>query len=136
MTQPIALKIYRGLLALFTAGALVVTFYLPLIGLGYALDASASLQSRAEGLLFVLPSIAGLLLLVGMLPPIRGRALLSFGITASVLALPPIVTCATAGLAGAIGAMVGVAYIAVWWLLVRSKLSPVSESEQTIPEVT
>ncbi|MGI9087427.1 MAG: hypothetical protein ACR2HH_06770 [Chthoniobacterales bacterium] len=60
-------KIYRVLFALLTAAILVIGFYFPLIELGYAMDSSADVQSRAEGMSLFLPGVAGLVLLVGML---------------------------------------------------------------------
>ena len=114
----------RGLFALLTAGVLVVTFYFPLIGFGYAMDASADLQSRGEGLLLFLPGVALLVLLAGMLPTIRGRLLCGLGIGGSLLLLPSLVACAWFHLPGILGGLIGLLYLWLWWFLVRSKLSP------------
>ncbi|MDQ1422081.1 MAG: hypothetical protein QOJ52_4043 [Acidimicrobiaceae bacterium] len=118
-----ATKISRGLFALFTAGFLAVTFYFPLIGLGYALDSSADLRSRGEGLLLLLPTVAISVLLAGMLPPVRGRFLFWLGVGGNLLLLPSLAAGAWLGFPGILGAFVGLVYLAVWWYLARSKLS-------------
>lgn len=119
-----ATTISRGLFSLFTAAVLVITFYFPLIGLGYAMNSAGDFESRINGVLLFLPSVAVLILLVGMFPPIRGRRLLLLGIGGSLLLLPSIVACALLGLPAAFGALAGLAYLAVWWFLARAKLSP------------
>lgn len=115
--------LYRALFALFTAAVLVVTFYFPLIGLGAAMDSSASLQARAASLLWFLPSVAILILLLGMVLPIRGRRLFWLGVAGNLLILPSIITCAWLGPAAIIGALAGLIYLGVWWLLARGKRS-------------
>ncbi len=115
--------LYRALFALFTAAALVVTFYFPLVGLGGAMNSSADLQSRGESLLWFLPSFAILILLLGMVLPIRGRRLFWLGVGGNLLILPSIIACAWLGPAAIIGALVGLGYLAIWWLLARGKLS-------------
>lgn len=119
-----AKTIFRGLFSAFTAGVLVVTFYFPLIGLGYAMDSSADFQSRATGVLLFLPSVAILILLFGMLPRVRGGRLLLLGMGGSLLLLPPIVACAYLGLPAGFGSLAGLVYLALWWFLARAKLSP------------
>jgi hypothetical protein len=118
------IKISRGLFAVFTAGVLVVTFYFPLIGLGFALDASADLRSRGTGLLLFLPGVAILVLLLGMLPPVRGRLLLWVGIAGNLLLLPSIAACAWLRFPAKIGLLAGLAYLGAWWFLARTKLPP------------
>ena len=122
---PTATKVSRALLALFTAFVLVVTFYPAALGLGYALDASADFQSRVGGALFFLPSVALLVLLVGMLPPIRGRMLLWLGVTGSLLPLPSIIASLMLNSAAAFGALVGLLYLGTWWLLAWPKVLPI-----------
>lgn len=118
-----AKTITRALFALFTAAVLVITFYFPMIGLGYALDSSADLESRGTGLLLLLPSLALLVLLVAMLPVIRGRPLLWWGISGSLLILPPITACCWLRGPGLLGLFAGITYLAAWWRLARTRLS-------------
>ena len=117
-------KIWRGLFALLTAGVLIVTFYFPLIGLGYALDSSADLQSRGIGLLWFLPSVALLVLLVGLLPPARGRVLLWIGVGGTLLLLPSIVAGIWMRYPEIIGSLAGLLYLGVWWFFAHPKLFP------------
>jgi hypothetical protein len=116
------MKLSRAIFALFTIIVLAVTFYFPLIGLGYALDSSADLQSRGAGLLFLLPSVAMLLFLGGLLPRIRARSLWYLGFVASLALLAPAVACARLGFPAALGSLCAVTYAGIWWFIVRSKL--------------
>jgi hypothetical protein len=123
MTDSHAIKVGRGLLAVLTMAVLLVTFYFPLMGLGYAMDASADVQSRWEGILLMLPSFVLLLFFFGLLPPVRGRSLLWLGIVANVLLLPPVAACVRMGFPAAIGLFVAIIYVGTWWLLAKSKLA-------------
>ncbi len=103
MTQTFAIQLYRGLLAAFTILVLVVTSYLSLIGFVYAIDRSTDLHSRAEGLLFLLPGVAMLLFLCGLLPFVHRRSLLALGLVASLVLLAPAIACMRSGFLGADG---------------------------------
>lgn len=122
MTYSSKLQLGRALLALFTVALLVVTFYFPLIGLGYALDRTADFQSRWEGVLLLLPSVVLLLLLVGLLPFVRGRSLLWLGIGANLLLLAPVIACVRMGFPSAFGLLAAIVYSGAWWWLVQAKI--------------
>ncbi len=108
MKETLALTVSRGLFALFTLAVLAVTFYFPLIGFGYATDTSADLPSRGLGLLLLLPSIAMLLFLFGLLPRVRRRLLRWLGLVATLLVLPPTAACVSRGFPAAIGAVIAI----------------------------
>jgi hypothetical protein len=122
VAKTLTIKVWRGAFALFTIVVLVVTFYFPLIGLGYALDGSADLHSRGEGLLLLSPSVALSIFLAGLLPVLRACSLLSLGLVASLVLLAPAVACARMGFPAAIGSLCAIVYAGTWWLLIRSKL--------------
>jgi hypothetical protein len=122
MTDSSKLQLGRALLALFTVALLVVTFYFPLIGLGYALDREADFESRRDGALLVLPSVVLLLLLAGLMPFARGRSLLWLGIGANLLLLAPVIACARMGFPAAFGVLAAIAYSGTWWRLIRAKI--------------
>ena len=111
------------LFALLTAAILVVGFYFPLIGLGSAMDSSETVESRVFGLLLFLPAIGLLVLLVAMLPVIRGRRLLALGIGGSALIVPSLAACGwTLRFGWEMGAVAGGLYLWAWWHLAGPRL--------------
>jgi hypothetical protein len=112
------------LFALLTGGVLIVGFYFPLIGLGYAMDAKETFEYRVFGLLLFLPAVALLVLLVAMLPAIRGRLLLCLGIGGSLLIVPSLAGCVwTLRLNWVMGAVSGLLYLWAWWHLAAPRLA-------------
>lgn len=112
------------LFALLTGATLVVGFYFPLIGLGYAMDESGTLASRVTGVLLFLPAVGLLVLGVAMLPAIRGRLLLWLGICGSLSIIPSLAACvAWLRFWPELGALVGLLYLWAWWHLARPRLS-------------
>ena len=123
MTGAARLTIWRASLALLTAAVLVVGFYFPLVGFGYAVDASATLSSRVTGLLLFLPAVGLLVLLLGMLPVMRSRVLLAIGIGGSLLLLPSLAACVCwLRFWPEMGALAGLLYLWAWWHLARPRL--------------
>lgn len=123
MTAATKTTVWRVLLALLTAAVLVIGFYFPLIGLGYALNGAETVESRVTGLLLFLPAVGLLVLLVGMLPAIRRAILLSVGIVGSLLILPSLVACAIwLRFWPETGALIGLLYLWTWWHLARPRL--------------
>ena len=122
MTHSSKLQLGRVLLGLFTVMLLAVTFYFPLIGLGYALDRTADFQSRGEGVLLLLPSVVLLLQLVGLLPFVRGRSVLWLGLGANLLLLAPVMACVRMGFPAAFGLLAAIVYSGTWWWLVQAKI--------------
>ena len=109
--------------AIFTLVVLVITFYFPLYGLGVMLKGGASLSDRWEGAVLALPSASLLAFLIGMIPQLRGPTLQWMGIGATLLLVPPVITCARMGFPAAWGCVAAAAYSGLWWHLAKSRLS-------------
>src|SRR6476659_9656231 len=110
-------NISRAVFCFLSAGLLLVTFYFPLIGFGYLTDSSADVQSRATGLLLLLPSVVMLILMVGMMPRVPVRVVWWLGIGGTLLLVPCIAACASLRFPAALGALAGLIYLGIWWLL-------------------
>jgi len=93
-----------------------------LYGLGVVLDQNASLSDRWEGAVMMLPSASLLAFLIAMIPQLRGPVRLWTGIGATLLLVPPVISCARMGFPAALGCIVAVAYTGLWWHLAKSRL--------------
>lgn len=124
MRESLAITISRGLYAALTLGTLVVSWLIPFSGFAFAFGSAADAKQRVLGWVFLGPGIGALLLLLGLLPGIRGRLLRFLGIGADLLALPFVILYlwhSRPNDAVAYG-FLALLYFSSWWILVSTKL--------------